>query len=513
MRMPVILPRVRGFACCGALLFSMLVPASGAGSAAAEAKPLWVVVTTPTLSESLKPLVDKRGKDGFETQVLTQPIDKAVKAFARRPSYLLIVGDWAQGKERMPWFVASKRVQAYQWRSDQPKEYLSDVLWGDLNGDGAPEIPVGRIPARTAEDVKLCVDKILAWERHEPTVDDLRMPVWTGAPCFGPEIDSLAVTQSIEVMQNGVPKWAQPTLIAGDVTSPFCGWPAEQAATYTAELKKGGLIALMMGHGSREGFFSMAFRNTPFGYDGRAAAQLDKGNPAPPLVIFACYTGDFGGSGACIAESLCGMAGGPVAVIAATTESHPLTNYFAGTCILQQLSGKARRLGDLWLATQRASMKVDDPAVEQLLLGVESKGDQQIDKEKLRRDHMLMYEIIGDPATAIMIPQPMEATIKRDGAKWRWTATKPAGATKLFVGLRQAREIPEAPQELEAAQAKKTFAAANSALAFTALASPEAGKPWQGTIDKPGTVRLVATGPGVLKVAVLDAEPEPGKGN
>ena len=50
--------------------------------------------------------------------------------------------------------------------------------------------------------------------------------------------------------------------------------------------------------------------------------------------------------------------GGPVAAIGATTESHPLTNYYSGVELLKRLSGKYRRLGDLWLEIPRLGVKM-----------------------------------------------------------------------------------------------------------------------------------------------------------
>ena len=49
------------------------------------------------------------------------------------------------------------------------------------------------------------------------------------------------------------------------------------------------------------------------------------------------------------------------------------------------------------------------------------------------------------------------------------------------------------------------FAAANAAEGFASLSLLEGDAAWHGVLAEPGRLRLVATGPGLLRVAVLDA--------
>jgi len=56
---------------------------------------------------------------------------------------------------------------------------------GDTNGDGTPEFPVGRLPARTPQEVATMVRKIVAYERGAPDTTDLRLLGWAGARSTG----------------------------------------------------------------------------------------------------------------------------------------------------------------------------------------------------------------------------------------------------------------------------------------------------------------------------------------
>ena len=130
----------------------------------------------------------------------------------------------------------------YRWRSEQRKTFVSDSKWGELDGDELPDVPVGRIPARTPEEVALVVQKILAYEDRPWTTNDLRFPLWLGSPNYGPAIDAVASAMTLPVATTVVPPWGEPSIIAALPDSPFCGWPLEHAATFNGWLRRGGFV-------------------------------------------------------------------------------------------------------------------------------------------------------------------------------------------------------------------------------------------------------------------------------
>lgn len=191
------------------------------------------------------------------------------------------------------------------------------------------------------------------------------------------------------------------------------------------------------------------------------------------------------------------MPGGPVAVIGATTESHPLPNYFSGLCLLRTVSGNDKRLGSMWLNSQRKAMKSRDFIMERVLTNAEGKLEEKIDVGRLRRDQLLMYALLGDPATRLHLPDKLGGKIERLDDGWHWRVDKPKGATRLYVGFRPAgQSFPTAQLPLEKAAARKRFEQANATFDFQPLAELAADKPWRGVINKEGTLRLVAIGPG-----------------
>jgi hypothetical protein len=472
----------------------------------ATGKPLWLAVARAELAPALAPLAEKRRQDGFEVVVSTKPIAASLAAMPRRPQFLLLVGDDEPGKEKAVWYLAAQRRKLYRWRAEQAPEYASDMAWGDLDGDGVPKLPVGRIPARSRQQAALAVKKIIDFESQPATASDLQLAVWLGSPEYTEAINAMASGLGVETMQSRGPAWIRPWFVSGNPHDPFCGWPPEQASLFSRQMRGGGILGVLMGHASEDAFFSMRFQDRAIWYDaGRAAEEFNHGRPVPPLVFFSCATGNFARAEPCQAKALLFQAGGPVAVIAATTESHPLTNYFSGLCLLEALRGNETRLGAIWLQAQQAARRRHDFVMEMMLRDVEGSLEKPIDEAKLRRDQLLLYAILGDPATRLRFPLPLQATIEQTAAGWHWQATRPPGAVRLEVGLRQARviEISATPAPTQAAKARKAFDAANARFDFTTVASLGHDVPWRGSTGRGGILRLVASGNGRLYVAVL----------
>ena len=497
---------LRPFLCLAAVLSTTPALAVDRG---ANQKPIWLVVTRPAFLQAVKPLEQKRAKDGFETLVSTQTIAEAIAALNRQPAFLLLVGDCQPGEEDQPWHIPTQTRELYRWRASQRKDFASDVLWGDFDGDLVPDIPVGRLPVRTPQQLKLVVNKILAFENRRPTPSDLCMPIWAGSSGYSPMLDSIATWLLLGIVQKHAASWVEPWIISADPMHPLCGWPPDQAEMFTARFSSGGLFAVLMGHSSLTNFYSMDFEGTRIDYTAaHAKAGLATGQPGPPMVIIACHAGRFVEHQNCLAESLLLMPAGPVAVVAATTESHPLTNYFSGVALLQQTRTNSKRLGSIWLTAQKQALKARDIIMERMLVDVEGKLEEKMNVAKLRRDQILMYALLGDPATQLNLPDELGAGIKYSPGAWRWDARKPQGATRLYVSFRPpAHNLRPRSAQVDKETARKLFEQANDSFAFKPVAEISAEAAWEGAMAEAGTLRLVATGPGQIHTAAFELKP------
>lgn len=475
-----------------------------------DRRPVWLVVGPPGLIEAIEPLARHRRAEGLETIISTKSVEAALSSAPRRPTFLLLVGDDQPGNEGRSWRLPTKRRKLYRWRASQAEEFAADAQWGDVDQDLIPDFAVGRIPARSRNDVERVVKKILAFETRETTPDDLRLVVWGGSPAYGPVIDGMATGVLLGALQSFTPRWAEPWVISADPNHALCGWPPDQPEQFAASLARSGVLGILMGHSSAEHFHSMQHEFDSIGFTtAHAKRYFSEAPPAPPVVLFGCDAGKFDAEQPCLAEAMLLSSGGPVTVIAATTESHPLTNYYLGYALLRELSKQQDRLGLMWLAAQRRAAKDRNLLIERLLRDVEGKLEERIDIKKLRRDQMLMYVLLGDPATRVRLPRPLEASIERTAAGWTWSAVRPEGATRLWLGFRSAdlrMPVSTAVQQSDAEAARAAFKDANRQFEYVEIAPPASDEPWRGTIERSGLLRLVVTGPGILRAAVLVAE-------
>ena len=86
-------------------------------------KPIWLVVTRPLFIKAIQPLVGHRHKEGFETVISTESASEAISSLPRAPAFVLLVGDDEAGREKEAWYLASRRVEKYRWKSAQSKRF------------------------------------------------------------------------------------------------------------------------------------------------------------------------------------------------------------------------------------------------------------------------------------------------------------------------------------------------------------------------------------------------------
>ena len=507
-----------------------------AQSAPAGSQGVYLIITRPMFTDALAPLIQRRTADGFTVSTSTDSPDAALRSLAGRPAMILLVGDDSGGAEpraENPWSLPARRVPFYRWRAVQAEDMPTDAAFGDLDADGIPDVPVGRLPVRSVDQLAALIAKIVAYEDAPPRLDDLTIPLWAGTADAGPTLDAVLEAFVSACLESFTPPWVQPWVIFGREGSPLCYWPPMQASAFQQHCRDGGAVAWLIGHGSRDGFYSMEFQGRTIAYDvATVRATLTAGPPTGPLIILACSCGDFTGRTDCFAEALLHAPGGPVAVVAATTESHPLPNFFTAQSAIAALGRGPQRLGDLWLAAQLAALRAQSPVFEAVLAPIEGTLEATLNTGRLRRDQLLLYALLGDPATRLRLPAPLHGRLDLRPDGWYWTIDKPPDADTLFVSFRYHQFIPPAagsprrqvatlhslgdgaradavssnpqseiripksavlgPQSLSAESAHR---AALARYDFAPVATFSADQPWTGRCTTPGLLRLVAVGP------------------
>ena len=141
-----------------------------------------LIISHPLFLEALTPLVDAREDQGWGVKVVDLldvyaaysggVIDpEAIRSYiaeARRrlgtEAVLLVGGDSSDTRDYLGLGSISFLPTLYAATDELIRFAPVDPLYGDVDGDGIPEIPVGRFPVRTPEEAENLVAKTLAYE-------------------------------------------------------------------------------------------------------------------------------------------------------------------------------------------------------------------------------------------------------------------------------------------------------------------------------------------------------------
>lgn len=273
-------------------------PATAAGLRQLAEPVDYLVVAPSQFHDALKPLIEFRRQRGLTPLLVTPEAvydefdyghkgPRALREFAHhrweaqpeaRPRFLLLVGDSSYDTRRYNPKAAEDILPTYQAHTVPFGDTGSDewlVSWGEQQP--VPQMAVGRIPARTAEEVATVVGKIMRYEQQD-----------TGAPW---RRKALLVADNDEALFAGIcdqaadalgPKW--------DTTKAYMAKPAD-APQVKKILWEGfndgcGLI-LYVGHAqtrnwAHEGIFSAD-----------DVAKLNNGEKLPFVIGLTCLDGFF----------------------------------------------------------------------------------------------------------------------------------------------------------------------------------------------------------------------------
>jgi hypothetical protein len=318
-----------------------------------------VIISHPSFVAALDPLVKLRQSQGLS--VIVAKIDdiydefnygakdpQAIRSFLeyakhwqKPPRYVLLVGD-ASFDERVYLglgdfdFVPTKLVMSDLLLT------ASDTWFTDFDDDGAPDIPIGRLSARVADDVVAEVGKIVAYETNAQPPSRKIVLVSDADAALDFHADSVALQDSIPAGFDVV-----------DVDAAASG--AVSARQQLLDSFNDALLVNYIGHGSVEIWSNVSF----FGRDD--VAHLAGGNRLPIVVAMTCLNGFFHDLYTeSLAEALQRAPNGAVAVWASSALTTPEAQLPADEALLHALlAGGDIRLGDAVVTAQKNSFTPD----------------------------------------------------------------------------------------------------------------------------------------------------------
>jgi hypothetical protein len=332
--------------------------------------------------------------------------------------YVVLIGDVPTARKS----VAARRLTVptnylyakinIRWGSEP--RIASDVPFADIDGDQIPDVAVGRIPADSSDELTAAVRKILRYERQP---DDAVDPAWrrrlhvvAGIGGFGVVADSLIEAVGTQVFHETVPAGYELLPTMANPGSPTCPPPGEFTRHVCRQLNEGCLAWIYLGHGKP---LELDRVRTPHGAEPilsvRDVPQLAAGAHSPLAVLVACYTGALDASPDCLAEELVLAEGGPVAVIAATRVTMPYGNTVFG-CELLRACFRERQaaIGDVMRVAQRRTLAKpakDDALRISLDSLAQTLSPNANDLKSECREHVWMYQLLGDPLTKLRRPE------------------------------------------------------------------------------------------------------------
>ncbi len=168
-------------ATAASLLTPAIAPARVPAADLEQGVATYLVVTHPGFAEGIAPLVAAREAQGLAVKVvdvldlyarytggevdpaaIRRYVNYAAKRLGTR-SVLLVGGDTYDYLDYLGLGSVSFLPTLYAQTDDLIRFAPADSLFGDTNGDGVQDVPVGRLPARTANELALLVDKTLAY--------------------------------------------------------------------------------------------------------------------------------------------------------------------------------------------------------------------------------------------------------------------------------------------------------------------------------------------------------------
>jgi hypothetical protein len=346
----------------------------------------YVAIGPPDLLAPLKPLLEWRQKQGLK--VVEIPIDsvydqfnhgmpepEAIRSFLNyahqnwqpAPRYVLLVGDATYDPRGYVSATDANRLPTFFVDTGFGGETASDVVFAQPETGAAPQIAVGRVPARQPEQVKNFVDKVLAYEQTDAPADwrTRLLAVADGQdPAFKDEAQSF-----LDQLPQGYKK---------ELYSPEAGVKdaAHQVQSYFSE---GYLLIAYFGHGS----VNMWGKDQLFSTS--QIKSLTKQEALPIVLSFTCLNGLFTHPKVdSMAEALLFQPeGGAVSVLAPSSLTLPVDQSFLEHALVVNLEKRpALTLGEAFLSAQQ-QIPLDSPG---------------------SRDVLETFLLFGDPALHIAWP-------------------------------------------------------------------------------------------------------------
>lgn len=339
-----------------------------------------VIITVPLLSEGAQALADHRAAKGLKSRVVllediydefsggvAEPVGirrflrYAVNQWSVGPRYAVLAGEGNYDYRNLRG-TGDNLVPAVLDSTPQGLQ-ASDGWYADVEGDGTPDLAIGRLPALHAAEMNALAGKIIAYESGEGGRWKQQILLAADNPDDGGDFNK--ASGQIQAL---LPRDYE----VGTVYLSEQGFTKARAMLREG-INSGAAILNYFGHG---GLDAMANEKL---FQSSDVASMTNGARQPLVISLSCSVGQFALPGFdCLSEMLLLAPGGAVAVWSPSGQSYNWSALQLGDVFFREVffGGKAV-VGDAMLA---ALQTCDDPR-----------------RDTLRK----VYNLLGDPATKL----------------------------------------------------------------------------------------------------------------
>jgi hypothetical protein len=457
-----------------------------------------ILVVCPTeFRETMQPWLERRTKQGHSVRFVSNlgtadEIRDEIRATAKNGKlrFVVLVGDappleikppQAQGLQplglrnttappvdpprslRTPTFSMPTKMDLF-WGGDP--EMATDNPYADLDGDGVPELAIGRLTAHSAEELSTILKKILAYEDSRdfgPWRTHINFVAGEGG--YGALTDATIEMFARKVITWGVPAAYQLTMTDAVWASPYCPSPSKFHDCCLERMNEGCLFWVFMGHGSPR---TLQWANFPDGSTPilrcEDCAGLHCGATPAIAMFFCCYTGAFAQHEDCLAEELLRSPGGPVAVFSGSNVTMPYGMGAMGwQAIREYFVNHRETLGELMLSAKRDTMAGYELPIWSLTTALTAAvAPEGVHPKEERLEHLQLFNLFGDPT--MRLPYPREVKFQTPQAATAGETLKVQGessvngtaSVELVVPLDRI-QLPRRDRYESSAKARKEF--------------------------------------------------------
>lgn len=386
-----------------------------------------IAVCPAELQSSIDGWLARRRAEGLTVQVITPELTAeltrkriADAASIGKTRYVILIGDpqlSADGRPRdLRFYVPAIYRQADATAAYQSTSHLpGDYLYGDFNDDLKVDAAVGRLPVSSAKQASEMFQRIAEYEESRDFGRwRSRVDLVAGLGGFGPLIDGAIETVASGMITGSLPGSVRTRVTHAGPDSLFCPGPGCFTDTVLENYSDGARFWVYAGHGHIRELDRVPA--TRFGRPVLASGDVENlrrpANAAPIALLLACYTGAYDSPENCLAKDMFLADGGPIAVLAGSRVTMPYGNASAAMGLIHSVYHRQpERLGDAWLETlsEMATPSNAEPELQARRMVIDSLatllGGGRIDEE--RREHMQLYNWLGDPTLRLGHPQAL----------------------------------------------------------------------------------------------------------